>query len=320
MQTATNAIKPNIKTQRLIDFDVAPEIDPLTFKVPKTRAKLMQVEVTPDLAQVFLATQVENRRLKGSTVEAYARNLQRGDFPYNPSAPLMFDTQGRLFDGQHRLQAVIESGVALVADLDFGLNPDIRHYVDAGTPRKAGEQYGFMTGNLTHANLIAARTRTIGLVFNSHRSKHTVSDIDTTMAEFGDGVKLVNSLCPSGRGIGRAGVAAAFAIAGTAFPVKTKALLEEIIKGQTTTKAAQVLHAYIYNNGETQRRTSALNAEMVANKVLYGIKKHFENAEFERLQSKKGEVLDYFTTAIVKRIGDAPTCSAYLATRDLSLA
>ena len=110
MQTATNAIKPNIKTQRLIDFDVAPEIDPLTFKVPKTRAKLMQGEVTPDLAQVFLATQVENRRLKGSTVEAYARNLQRGDFPYNPSAPLMFDTQGRLFDGQHRLQAVIESG------------------------------------------------------------------------------------------------------------------------------------------------------------------------------------------------------------------
>ena len=40
----------------------------------------------------------------------------------------------------------------------------------------------------------------------------------------------------------------------------------------------------------------------------------------KRLQSKKGEVLDYFTTAIVKRIGDAPTCAAYLATRDLSLA
>src|SRR5687768_3937102 len=66
--------------------------------------------VTPDRAkQMLLNVRDKNRSLKENSVQIYAEAMRRGDWQFNGD-PIRFGADGKLFDGQHRLTAIIRSG------------------------------------------------------------------------------------------------------------------------------------------------------------------------------------------------------------------
>jgi hypothetical protein len=71
---------------------------------------MKKVNVTPAMAQSWLETQVPNRSLSVATVGQYARAMFDGVWLANEAVPIRFDEEGRLADGQHRLEAVIKYG------------------------------------------------------------------------------------------------------------------------------------------------------------------------------------------------------------------
>lgn len=73
---------------------------------PQLTLKILAV--TPTLARELLGEHYGNRAVSPSRVRRYAHAMQRGEWALG--APLLFDKKGALFDGQHRLQAVIYSG------------------------------------------------------------------------------------------------------------------------------------------------------------------------------------------------------------------
>lgn len=68
--------------------------------------------VTPALAAEWLGLNVNNVPLRAYVWERYARDMAAGRWRKNGDT-VSFDEDGNLLDGQHRLKAVIESGVAI---------------------------------------------------------------------------------------------------------------------------------------------------------------------------------------------------------------
>lgn len=91
--------------------------------------------ITPELAAHYLELNIDrNRRINQRRVKAYAQQMKDGE--WQPST-ICFDTDGRLFDGQHRMSAVVESGVGAVFFVSRGWTPKSREYIDLGQKRNA---------------------------------------------------------------------------------------------------------------------------------------------------------------------------------------
>lgn len=94
----------------------------------------VDVLVGPDLAREWLARNTSNRNIRPLRVAQYARDMRAGAWK-RTGETIKFDTNGDLLDGQHRLAAVIESEATAPMSVTFGLDPDIKHYVDTGAAR-----------------------------------------------------------------------------------------------------------------------------------------------------------------------------------------
>lgn len=98
------------------------------------------VLVTPQLASEWLvASNTCNRNLRADAVAKIARDMSRGEFRYTAD-PIKFGKSGSLLDGQHRLAAVVKSGVATHMVVARNLDDDVRDVVDSGTARTMADR------------------------------------------------------------------------------------------------------------------------------------------------------------------------------------
>jgi hypothetical protein len=80
-------------------------------------------KVGPKRARALLATMKTNRKVTRTVVIDYARQMREGMWR-STSQGLIIDWDGHLMNGQHRLLAVIESGVTIEVDITYGEDPD----------------------------------------------------------------------------------------------------------------------------------------------------------------------------------------------------
>ena len=92
------------------------------------------VEITPDIARGWLERNVGNRPLRPAGVKKYERAMRSGNWKMT-GEPIKFSRTGKLIDGQHRLQAVVNSGTPITAMVIQGLNDDVFDSLDAGMLR-----------------------------------------------------------------------------------------------------------------------------------------------------------------------------------------
>lgn len=95
--------------------------------------------ITPDIAKAMLASQDYNRRPRQTQVVALASAMSRGEWRTTHQG-FAFDDTGRLIDGQHRLKAVILSGVSIEAMVTIGCNKTDFEVLDSGVLRSAADR------------------------------------------------------------------------------------------------------------------------------------------------------------------------------------
>lgn len=102
-----------------------------------THVHLQCIAFTPELATQWLKRGKPNRKLKPTVVRDYARVMTEGGWRIN-GEPLIVNRHGELLNGQHRLNAVIESGLPSVQMLVvFGVEDDAFSTIDTGCIRQA---------------------------------------------------------------------------------------------------------------------------------------------------------------------------------------
>lgn len=95
--------------------------------------------VTPQIAEKWLETNVHNRALKPVHLEALVNDLESGSWRFN-GASIVFDRNGNLTDGQHRLIGVVRTGIAITSVVVRGVEPESQVTQDSGSKRTLGDQ------------------------------------------------------------------------------------------------------------------------------------------------------------------------------------
>lgn len=98
------------------------------------------VLITPPIAEGYLGRVNIQRKLKQHVVNRYAKDMAEGRWSECETA-ICFNQAGELVNGQHRLRAVIRSGVSIKFTVMRNMSEDAILRMDSGTPRTAGDQF-----------------------------------------------------------------------------------------------------------------------------------------------------------------------------------
>ena len=104
-----------------------------------------QVDVTPALAEQWLARNDGNRNVRGNVVRRYVRDMEAGRWLLSPQ-PIVIASDGRLLDGQHRLHAVVESGKTVPMYVARGADKTVMAVIDNGEARSLSDALHFEWG------------------------------------------------------------------------------------------------------------------------------------------------------------------------------
>lgn len=108
----------------------------------------------PAEAEKMLATMQSNRRLSQKRVDMLARDMVGGYWQSHNGQTIKLDQFGRLIDGEHRLRAVVQSGICIPMLIVRGVPSEARTTIDTGRARTFGDHLA-MSG-VVNANVVAS--------------------------------------------------------------------------------------------------------------------------------------------------------------------
>jgi hypothetical protein len=115
--------------------------------------------VTPAKAKEYLALMRENRGVRIHHVNMLAREMGAGRWRDSPQG-IAFDEKGRLYDGQHRLHAIIKSGVTIWMSITRHVSEDVFPVTDTMIPRSFADVLSTMYG-VKRAGRVGALVRVL---------------------------------------------------------------------------------------------------------------------------------------------------------------
>jgi hypothetical protein len=104
----------------------------------KTKLEVQLVNVTPEVARNYLRSNKKNRKVSDKQIRFLVKEMLAGRFLENGES-IVFDTNGELKDGQHRLMAIIKSGTWHRIPVVTGVEPKSMATFDTGKSRSAGD-------------------------------------------------------------------------------------------------------------------------------------------------------------------------------------
>lgn len=94
--------------------------------------------ITPAKAQEYLNSSMGNRPISKPTVHSYADTMKQGGWMMN-GVPIVFDIEGHLLDGHHRLEAITLAGIPVKMDVCRGVQSEAFTTYDCGRHRSLGQ-------------------------------------------------------------------------------------------------------------------------------------------------------------------------------------
>lgn len=91
--------------------------------------------VTPEKAEKWLNQNTNNRHMRPGVAEKYSNDMQAGNWTEDNPQPIIFYEDGSLADGQHRLWAIVDSGVSLRFLIVRGMPQAAALNLDTGASR-----------------------------------------------------------------------------------------------------------------------------------------------------------------------------------------
>lgn len=96
------------------------------------------ITLTPELAHELLAKNENNRKVSDRNYNKVRRAIERGEWRLNGEA-IKVDRNGFVLDGQHRLFAVVDSGIPIETLIVEGLDPETQDTMDTGKTRSVAD-------------------------------------------------------------------------------------------------------------------------------------------------------------------------------------
>ncbi len=172
--------------------------------------------ITPALASEWLDNRADNRRLRRGTVETYANDMQHGVWRLTHQG-IALNERGQVIDGQHRLAAIVLSGITLDMWVAYGLDSSTQLDMDRHAKRMVSDSLRVVYGTSVHTMVVAiANSMRRGSRRASGRGDARAMTAEETRAWldlYGAEVHMAAALIggAKARGLGSASVGAALA-------------------------------------------------------------------------------------------------------------
>ena len=82
-------------------------------RIPGTDFLIEKLAFTPDVARHFHNNLGPNRNHSEHTVTTYSDDMERGEFPITGNNNVLVGTDGLVYDGKHRIKALLQSGATI---------------------------------------------------------------------------------------------------------------------------------------------------------------------------------------------------------------
>lgn len=136
----------------------------------------------------------KNRKIHAPSVTALARDMREGRWLGHVGDEITFDNKGHLNNGQHRLAAIVESGLEQRMSLRFGLNEAGRLVEGRGRTKQFSDYLSMTGGEYKHQAALSALVRLLyGFLLDNKRpqsasgnAKPTNGELNEVMVEFGE--------------------------------------------------------------------------------------------------------------------------------------
>lgn len=116
--------------QTFVDFSILGDFKEVDNYVIESKV----IWVTPELAELWMSKNFKNNRfLSASRWKKYAKIMRNGD--WKVATPISFDMEGVMINGQHRLRALIETGLTLPFAVTMGYEFNASEAFDRGANR-----------------------------------------------------------------------------------------------------------------------------------------------------------------------------------------
>lgn len=141
------------------------------------------VSVTPELAEQWLQANVANRTIRRGKVNSYAAQMARGEWTISESA-ICFNVGGRMLNGQHRCQAVIQSGITVPMLVLRNVPTAAMDNMDTGAKRTAADVLNMRGETNAHLTASVARTCILYLDDRLYRDRKVQEVSNANIAAF----------------------------------------------------------------------------------------------------------------------------------------
>ena len=250
--------------------------------------------VTPAMAAEWLKSNTRNRKLIGSKIDSLAKIIASGLWRTTHQG-IAFGEGETLYDGQHRLHAIIKAGIPVRVAVTRGLTAPTLEAIDLGNIRKIEDVLAFaggphITSNFRAAVMACAQLVTAGTI-NGSKCTADIHSLRAALAEHGADVAAV---VPTRKRFYNSSLVSAFAIAHRTEPAKTLEFMALFHSGEGIGAGhpAYVLREYFLtrhtagakNNREalSQRAFAALDAFVEGRMLVKSLPNARARAKFLR--------------------------------------
>jgi hypothetical protein len=151
------------------------------MKKPDIKTEI--VLVTPKKAQEYLERNETNRPVNPQRVLAYAKIMKQDGWTEN--GVIEFGKDGTLYDGQHRLSAVLKSGCSIWMTVKHGLDSRSRSNIDLGRARTVANWLAII--GVRNSTRVAATLRLIHKIQSgTNKGKTYSASTDLFTPEFAE--------------------------------------------------------------------------------------------------------------------------------------
>lgn len=169
--------------------------------------------ITPKQAEKYLQFNTSNRNLRKALVSQYARDMQNGKWRLTHQG-VAFNCDGTLLDGQHRLMAIVESGVTVQMLVARGVDSKHQLVMDDHAKRSAGDALTLLRGERITADQVAIVRAAVELQERAYALHQTKAELNELIDKFHNSLEFVGQFVTvKSRGVTSAPVMASIALA-----------------------------------------------------------------------------------------------------------
>lgn len=211
--------------------------------------------ITAKQAERYLQFNSNNRPLRKGLVNQYAKDMKAGKWKLTHQG-LAFNCDGTLLDGQHRLAAIIQSGVPVQMLVARGVDSDGQLVMDDHAKRTAGDALSLARKEKITQSQVAVIRACTELSSVNRTDRLTKQELNELIDVFYPAMEFVEARMPGAeRGITSAPVKAAIVLAWYyVSDIERLSVFCEILTGKTLPegdgdRSAVVLREWLLRNG-----------------------------------------------------------------------